>query len=96
MTRKVSPAFAAIAIIVALALGALYFFARLRAHEAREADIARMLRQQRDAAIRSGRYQQGLQRGRAGSRRGPGAAERPQAESAPGEESAPAGEADEE
>ena len=58
MTKKVSPAFAVIAILVALALGALYFVARLRAHDAREEAIARAAQAQRDAAIESGRYGQ--------------------------------------
>jgi outer membrane biosynthesis protein TonB len=102
MTKQVSPAFAAIVIIVALALGALYFMVRYRQHEAREEAIAQAAERTKEAAIRSGRYGQGRQM-RSGSRPGrsgaPGA-EAPEAapgaetpEAAPGDQPEPAPEA---
>lgn len=56
MQRRVSPLFAAIAIVVALAVGVIWFMMRYRAYEAREAEIARAMQAQRDQAIRSGRF----------------------------------------
>lgn len=55
MSKRVSPLFALIVIVVAVALGAIYFAVRYRAHEAREAELARMLQAQADQARRSGR-----------------------------------------
>ena len=75
MTKQVSPAFAVIAILVAMALGALYFLARLRAHDAREAAIAQAAQAQRDAAIASGRYGQMRERIAEARGRAPGGAD---------------------
>jgi hypothetical protein len=75
MTKQVSPAFAVIAVLVALALGTLYFFARLRAHDAREEAIARAAQAQRDAAIESGRYGQMRDRMAGARSRAPGGAD---------------------
>lgn len=46
MTRRVSPLFAAIVIVVVAVLGALYFFARLRAYDAAWLAEAEQLRAQ--------------------------------------------------
>jgi cytochrome c-type biogenesis protein CcmH/NrfG len=55
MKKNVSPLFALIVIVVALALGGLYFMTRYKAHEIREAQIKRALQQQAEQAMRSGR-----------------------------------------
>jgi cytochrome c-type biogenesis protein CcmH/NrfG len=86
MTKQVSPAFAVIVIVVALALGALYFMVKYRQHEARDEAMARAAQRQKDAAIRSGRYGQGMQM--RSQRRGAPGAEAPEA--APGAEPEPA------
>ena len=57
MNRSVSPLFATIVILVALALGALFFMVRYRAHEAQEAAFVRAAQQQLENAMRSGEYQ---------------------------------------
>lgn len=79
MKKSVSPVFAAIVIIVALALGALYFMVRYRAHEARWEAESRALQQQADRAIQSGRSRSagpGMRsRGRDGGGRRAGSAE---------------------
>ena len=89
MNRSVSPLFATIVILVALALGALFFMVRYRAHEAQEAAFVRAAQQQMENAMRSGQYQSRMQmldeqaeqrrRGRGASPRarmgGPGALE---------------------
>jgi cytochrome c-type biogenesis protein CcmH/NrfG len=62
MSRRVSPLFAILVIAVAVALGALYFAMRYRAHEAEEAALARMLQAQADRARRSGRPQRAMSR----------------------------------
>lgn len=63
MSKRVSPLFALIVIVVALALGAIHFAMRYRAHEAREAALAAMLQAQADQARRSGRAQRVRSRG---------------------------------
>jgi len=62
MRRSVGPLFAVIVILVALVLGALWFMVRYRTHEAREAELARMLQQQADQARSSGRMGRGRER----------------------------------
>jgi hypothetical protein len=72
MTKRVSPLFAGIVILVALVLGALWFMTRYRDHEAREAEQAQIVQQQADRALRSGRLSAAGQRRAAGGRREPG------------------------
>ena len=55
MRKQISPMFAAIVIVVALAVAALYFMSRYRAHEAREAALSAAAQAQADAARASGR-----------------------------------------
>ncbi len=62
MSRRVSPVFALIVIVVVLGFAALWFMTRYRAHEAREAELSRALQQQAYQAIRSGRRGQMMQR----------------------------------
>jgi type II secretory pathway pseudopilin PulG len=62
MRRTVSPLFATIVIIVALAIGALYFGMRYKKHEAEEAALSRALQAQADRARASGRAQRGMSR----------------------------------
>ncbi len=90
MTKRVSPTFAAIVIVVALVLGVLYFMARLRAHERQQAALAAAAQAQADAARRSGRLGRAMgSRSRRSVRRG---GEAPQGTAgAPGDQ--PAGEA---
>ncbi len=90
MTKRVSPMFAAIVIVVAIALGILYFMARLRAHERQQAALAAAAQAQADAARRSGRLGRAMSsRSRRSQQRG---GEAPQGRmGAPGDQ--PAGEA---
>ena len=55
MKKEISPAFAAIVIIVVLVLGALYFLVQYRGAEARLAAEKAALQQQADQARASGR-----------------------------------------
>ena len=71
MKRKLSPMFAVIVILFALAVGALWFMVSYRAHEAREAAYSAMLKQQADRARESG--MSGMQ-GPRGARGGGGGA----------------------
>lgn len=59
MKKRVSPVFAAIVIVVALALGALYFMVRYRTHEAQWEAESRALQMQAEQMIRSGRSRMG-------------------------------------
>ncbi len=91
MSKRVSPVFAIIVIVVALALGALYFAMRYRKHEAQEAALARALQAQADRARASGRPQRAMSRamGRRGeasdARRGAAVPGRGAGEERPGE-----------
>jgi hypothetical protein len=62
MSKRVSPLFALIVIVVALALGGIHFAMRYRAHEAKQAALARALQAQADRARRSGRPQRAMSR----------------------------------
>ena len=64
MQKKVSPLFAAVVIVVVLAVGVIWFMMRYRSYEAQEAETARALQAQRDMAYRSGRALRGLDRAR--------------------------------
>jgi hypothetical protein len=55
MKKQISPAFAALVVIVALVLGALYFLVQYRGSEARLAMEKAALQQQADQARASGR-----------------------------------------
>ena len=89
MKKSVSPVFVTIVIVIALALGGLYFMVRYRANEARWAAESQALQAQRDRAMRSGR--RGMMRMRArgsqmrsGDSAGPGRAQpAPESESQP-------------
>jgi type II secretory pathway pseudopilin PulG len=70
--KGVSPLFAVIVILVALALGALWSMAQYREHETRKAQAAQVLQQQADRALRSGRLSAGRQRRLRGGTREPG------------------------
>jgi hypothetical protein len=69
MSKKISPVFAAIVIIVALVIGGLYFMTRYRNAEAKFAAESAALQQQADRARSSGRMARG--QARRGSRRAP-------------------------
>jgi Flp pilus assembly protein TadB len=62
MRKTVSPLFATIVIIVALAIGALYFGMRYKKHEAEEAALSRALQAQANRARASGRPQRAMSR----------------------------------
>ena len=62
MRKTVSPLFAIIVIVVALAIGALYFGMRYKRHEAEEAALARALQAQADRARASGRSGRAMSR----------------------------------
>ena len=55
MKKSLSPIFVIIVIVIALALGALFFMVRYRANEAQWAAESQALQAQRDRALRSGR-----------------------------------------
>ena len=76
MSKQVSPVFAAIVILVTVALGALYFLYRYRAHELQWKREAAALQAQAEMARKSGR---GMAGGRRPMRqqRAPGAQRRP-------------------
>lgn len=67
MRKQISPMFAAIVIVFALVVAALYFMSSSRAYDAREADLTRAARAQADAARRSGRMGGRMRRSRRGS-----------------------------
>jgi len=71
VNRKVSPLFAVLVALIAVAIGFLYFMWRLRAYDAAQKAEAQMLQAQADAqrmsAIQSGTY--GRMGGRSGGRR---------------------------
>ena len=70
MKKRVSPVFAAIVIVVALALGALYFMVRYRSHEIQWEAESQALQRSADQAIRSGRSRMGGPGGRRAARTG--------------------------
>ena len=57
MKKSVSPLFSIIVIVIALALGALYFMVRYRDNKARWIAESRALQAERDRLVRSGRPQ---------------------------------------
>lgn len=81
MGKQISPMFAIIVIVVAIALGGLYFAMRYRAHEAEEAAMAAALQRQADMMRESGRMGGGAQMRR---RSGAGPSGRPEAGAEPG------------
>ncbi len=92
MQKRVSPAFAAVVIIIALALAGLYFMASYRTYEAREAEISRQMQQQMRYMTEARRGAPiGMRRGtRPGARRAPGAEQAsPGQPSPPGQPSQP-------
>lgn len=92
MNRRVSPMFAVIAVVVALAAGALWFMFRYRAHEARVAEHNQMLQQEAERSLmlqeeagRAGRARvPGTRRSQTRSQGSPGGREGPSSR-APGE-----------
>ncbi len=87
MGKQISPMFAIIVIVVAIALGGLYFAMRYRAHEAEEAAMAAALQMQADAMRESGRM--GMGRSPQMRRRsGAGPSARPEAGAEPGGQAA--------
>lgn len=76
VSKQVSPTFAAIVILLALALGALYFLYRYRAHEIQWKREAAALQAQAEMARKSGRSMAGGRRPMR-QQRAPGAQRRP-------------------
>ena len=60
MKKSLSPVFVILIIVMALALGALYFMVRYRANEAQWAAESQALQSQADRAIQSGRRGEGM------------------------------------
>ncbi len=86
MKKSLSPIFVTLVIVIALALGTLYFMVRYRAGEAQWAAESRAMQAQRDQAMQSGR--RGM-RSRDGGMRPGDAARLGGAQAAPDAESQP-------